>query len=66
MTKAAKGKQFIVDYDLLSYKIIFQLANKQGNTILISHIQCETNTINERKYILLKHSKLINLYILIN
>ena len=53
--QAAKGKRFTVDYDLLCYKIVFQLAVKQDNIIMISHIKCETNIINERKYITLTY-----------
>ena len=49
MTKAAKGKQFTMDYDLLCYKIIFQLAFKRDDHFLISQIKCETNIINERE-----------------
>ncbi|CAF1060965.1 unnamed protein product [Rotaria sordida] len=47
--KVAKGKQFTIDYDLLCYKIIFQLALKQDNIFIISHIKCETDIINEQK-----------------
>jgi hypothetical protein len=46
---AAKGKQFKEDYNLLSYKLVFQLALKQDNVVYISHITCETNTIDEQK-----------------
>ena len=49
ITKTAKGKRFIRDYDLLSYQIVFQLALKQDNFYMISHIQCGTNMINEHK-----------------
>ncbi len=47
---AAKGKQFKEDYNLLSYKLVFQLAVEQDNVIYISHITCETDTIDERKF----------------
>jgi hypothetical protein len=50
ITKAAKGKQFVIDYDLLCYKIVFQLAFKRDKEIFVSHIKCETNIINEREY----------------
>ncbi len=50
ISKSAKGKQFTADYDLLSYKIVFQLALKQDNIFMISQIKCETNIINEREY----------------
>jgi hypothetical protein len=49
ITKAAKGKQFTTEYDLLCYKIVFQLALKQDNSFNISQIKCETNIINERE-----------------
>ncbi|CAM4745562.1 unnamed protein product [Rotaria magnacalcarata] len=49
MTKVAIAKQFSSDYDLLCYKIIFQLAVKQDDLISILHIKCETNIINEQK-----------------
>jgi hypothetical protein len=55
MTKAAKGKQFTIDYDLLCYKFIFQLAFKQDDNFLISPIKCETNIINEREYTILTY-----------
>jgi len=47
---AAKGKDFKKDYNLSSYKIIFQLAIKQDNVVYISNIACETETIDERKF----------------
>lgn len=47
---AAKGKIFKKDYNLLSYKIVFQLALKQDNVVYISNIACETDTIDERKF----------------
>ncbi|CAF4610970.1 unnamed protein product [Rotaria sp. Silwood1] len=47
--KVAKGKQLTIDYDLLCYKIIFQLALKQENIFMISNIKCETEIINEQK-----------------
>jgi hypothetical protein len=53
ISKAAKGKQFAIDYDLLCYKIVFQLAFKRDETIFVSQIQCETNIINEREYMTL-------------
>ncbi len=49
ISKAAKGKQFTTEYDLLCYKVVFQLAVKQGNSFIISQIKCETNLINERE-----------------
>ena len=49
-TQAAKGKQFTIDYDLLCYKIIFQLAFKRGDHFFLSGIQCETDLVNEREY----------------
>jgi hypothetical protein len=53
---AAKGKQFKEDYNLLSYKLVFQLALKQDNVVYISHITCETNTIDERKFLIINLS----------
>jgi len=47
---AAKGKDFKKDYNLLSYKIMFQLALKHGNIVFISNIACETETVDERKF----------------
>jgi hypothetical protein len=35
---AAKGKDFKREYELLSYKIIFQLALKENNVVYISNI----------------------------
>ncbi len=55
MEKVRKGKRFKEEYNLLSYKIIFQLALKQDNVIYISNITCETETINERKFSRLKY-----------
>jgi hypothetical protein len=55
MEKVRKGKLFKEEYNLLSYKIIFQLALKQDNVIYISNITCETETINERKFSRLKY-----------
>jgi len=55
MEKVRKGKRFKEEYNLLSYKIIFQLALKQDNVIYISNIACETETINERKFSRLKY-----------
>ncbi len=49
ISKAAKGKQFTTEYDLLCYKFVFQLASKQGNSFIILPIKCETNLINERE-----------------
>ena len=64
ITKAAKGKQFIIDYDLLCYKIVFQLAFKQDNNFQISNIKCETNIVNEREYSTLMYIEInINQYI---
>ncbi|CAF1360879.1 unnamed protein product [Adineta steineri] len=49
-TKAAKGKQFTTDYDLHSYKFVFQLALKQDDIFKIFlNVKCETNIINEQK-----------------
>lgn len=50
LTKAAKGKQFARDYDLLCYQIIFQLALKRDNHYFLSEIVCQTDLINEREY----------------
>ncbi|CAF1138275.1 unnamed protein product, partial [Adineta ricciae] len=49
MSKVAKGKQFSSDYDLHCYKIVFQLAVKQGNCICSLPVTCETDLINEQK-----------------
>ncbi len=53
--QAAKGKQFTIDFNLPCYKFVFQLAVKQGDIVIISHIKCETNIINERKYFTLTY-----------
>ncbi|CAF1264677.1 unnamed protein product [Adineta steineri] len=48
ITNAAKGKQFTTDYDLHSYKFVFQLALKQDDIFKIFlNVKCETNIINE-------------------
>ena len=49
MTKVAKGKQFMKDYQLFCYKFIFQLALKDDQMISISNHQCESQLVNERK-----------------
>jgi hypothetical protein len=59
ISKAAKGKQFTDDYDLLCYKIVFQLAFKKDNICTISHIKCETKIINEREYTTLMYTVII-------
>ncbi len=59
ISKTAKGKQFTDDYDLLCYKIVFQLALKQDNIFTISHIKCETKIINEREYTTLIYTAII-------
>jgi len=46
---AARGKDFKRDYNLLSYKIIFQLAVKEDDVIYISEISCATENIHEGK-----------------
>ncbi|CAF3947331.1 unnamed protein product [Rotaria sp. Silwood2] len=48
MEQVPKGKCFKRDYDLLSYKLFFQLALKEGNVIYISNITCETEVVHER------------------
>ncbi len=53
--KAAKAKDFKREYNLLSYKFIFQLAVKQNNVVYISNISCETEVIDERKFSRLKY-----------
>lgn len=50
MSNAAKGKAFKVEYNLLSYKLIFQLALKEDNVIFISHTTCETEPIDESMF----------------
>ncbi|CAF1147068.1 unnamed protein product [Rotaria sordida] len=48
MEKVQKGKCFKRDYDLLSYKLIFQLALKENNIIYILNVTCETDVIHEQ------------------
>ncbi|CAF2464855.1 unnamed protein product [Rotaria sp. Silwood2] len=48
MEQVPKGKCFKRDYDLLSYKLFFQLALKEGNVIYISNITCETEVVHEQ------------------
>ncbi|CAF1463540.1 unnamed protein product [Rotaria sordida] len=48
MEKVQKGKCFKRDYDLLSYKLIFQLALKENNIIYILNVTCETDVIREQ------------------
>ncbi|CAF4246418.1 unnamed protein product [Rotaria sordida] len=48
MEKVPKGKCFKKDYNLLSYKLIFQLALKQNNIIYISNVTCETDVVHEQ------------------
>ncbi|CAF1104255.1 unnamed protein product [Rotaria sp. Silwood1] len=43
-----KGKCFKQHYDLLSYKLVFQLALKENNIIYISNITCETEVVHEQ------------------
>lgn len=45
---AAIGKDFKHDYDLLSYRIVFQLALLQDNVVYISNISCQTEDIHEK------------------
>jgi hypothetical protein len=52
---AAKAKDFKRDYDLLSYKFVFQLALKENNVVYISNITCETDIIEESKFIRLRN-----------
>ncbi|CAM2720274.1 unnamed protein product [Rotaria socialis] len=48
MEKVAKGKLFKIDFNLASYKLIFQLALKENNSIHISNISCQTEDIHEQ------------------
>ncbi|CAF3745604.1 unnamed protein product [Rotaria sordida] len=48
MEKVPKVKCFKKDYDLLSYKLVFQLALKEDNMIFISNITCETEIVHEQ------------------
>lgn len=47
---AAKAKDFKKEYNLLSYKIVFQLALKGDKVIYISHITGETEVVDECKF----------------
>ncbi|CAF1178786.1 unnamed protein product [Rotaria sordida] len=48
MEKVPKVKCFKKNYDLLSYKLVFQLALKEDNMIFISNITCETEIVHEQ------------------
>ncbi|CAF2652469.1 unnamed protein product [Rotaria sp. Silwood2] len=37
-----------MDYNLLSYKLVFQLALKEDNMIYISNVVCETDIVHEQ------------------
>lgn len=63
LTKAAKGKRFTSDYDLLCYQIIFQLAFKRDNQYFLSHIVCETDLINEREYFIRTREKKVYVFL---
>ncbi|CAF3684816.1 unnamed protein product [Rotaria sp. Silwood1] len=48
MEKVPKVKCFRAEYNLLSYKLVFQLALKEDNMIYISNVACETDIIHEQ------------------
>ncbi|CAF3689819.1 unnamed protein product [Rotaria sp. Silwood1] len=48
MEKVPKVKCFRTEYNLLSYKLVFQLALKEDNMIYISNVACETDIIHEQ------------------
>ncbi|CAF3693452.1 unnamed protein product [Rotaria sp. Silwood1] len=48
MKKVRKAKCFRMDYNLLSYKLVFQLALKEDNMIYISNVVCETDIVHEQ------------------
>lgn len=50
ISNAAIGKEFKREYNLLSYKLVFQLAFKEENMIFISHTNCETENIDESMF----------------
>ncbi|CAM4787108.1 unnamed protein product [Rotaria magnacalcarata] len=46
--KVAKGKLFKTEFNLTSYKLIFQLALKEDNFIHISNMSCQTEDVHEQ------------------
>jgi hypothetical protein len=62
--KVAKGKLLAKDYSLHSYKMVFQLAVKDGTACHVSRIQCETNLVNERQFTWVIH-KSIRLFVFV-
>ena len=50
ISKVAKGKLFASEYNLLTYKFVFQLALKKGDQYFVDNIQCETDLITDREF----------------
>ena len=47
--KVAKGKLFASEYNLLTYKFVFQLAIREQDQYFVHTLQCETDLITDRK-----------------
>jgi hypothetical protein len=50
ISKVAKGKLFASEYNLLTYKFVFQLAVKKDDQYFAQNIQCETDLITDREF----------------
>jgi hypothetical protein len=50
ISKVAKGKLFASEYNLLTYKFVFQLALKKDDQYFVNDIQCETDLITDREF----------------